>query len=486
MNKIPNEINEYMTSVLMRSKDAMDLVLWTEAVDDAKLATALGVNTDSEYRDFHYIDHFVEDLVEDVLGINITESQEDDLKSFMFSVRNELDFTNLSSFRPALLKWVDGKGIAKKEAYPNILRNVSKLPTNDDTKWAKMALKVRTLYLKNGNESDALLKVSNELEPPENLEFASWYKFKFGSDKSLYNLNDKIRRSGEHKMKTSAQSTKFALMYDSDSRYYLPKMNPVAEVSEEVVEPLDPYEVIKNEEDREKLYYARSKLVGRTFAIDKLMEKYRDVIDDAQLHEIEDALNNLRKKVRSLKFASTMSDAVIKTANQLGAKGFESGKKALLSAAEELQGFKKMAVPSTAGLPSLILELERIDQSLKRRDLARDIAKVDFKLHDMDLSGLFPEISDAQSRLIDAYTYASNKIKEIIPKMRSTQPGAGGKSEIIPVDEMLPVEESDSAVPDVPSVNKQVPIGPASTNPSPVPNSPAMTLPAPAQPPVLR
>lgn len=443
MDELPKELNEYMTNLLMRSKDAMDLSMWTEAVDDAKVASELGVDSDEEYRDYHYIDHFVEDLVDDIFGVQLTENEENDLKRYMFRARDEFDFGNLVSFRPAILNWIKSKKPHKKEAYPNIGLKWTKIPPNNEIAWAQLAIQVRKAYLKSGDEKGALIQVASMLEPPEDLEFAAWYKFKFGNDKKLYDLNKEIMRDSEGNMSikpNKKRRTRFAGMYDSDNRYYLPKFNQPYMVNEEMESPMQPFSAeqeLKSYEDKEKLESARSKLVSRTFAIDKLLEKYRDVISDAQLNDIEDALNALRKKVRNLRLASTINDTVVKTAVQMGNKGFLTGQLALLKAAEEFSGNPSYLIKEAIdGLAPMVTELQRIDQSLKRRDLAREIARVDFQLHDMQLSGLFPELSDAQSRLIEAYTYASNKIKEIIPKMRSTQPGAAGQSEVISPNEM--------------------------------------------------
>jgi len=481
MNNVPEQLNEYMTGVLMRSKDAMDLQMWTEAVDDAKIASQLGVSNDEEYKDFHYIDLFAEELIDDVMGIILSDEEESDLKRFMFKKRDKFDFGNLTSFRPAVLEWISSRGLEHKKAYPKFYSKWTKFSPNNEIAWSQLAMKVRSRYLKTGDEKGALVEVSSELRSPENIEFAAWYKFKFGTDKALYDLNDKIKHDSEGNMNirpNKKSRNKFAL-YDEDNRYYLPKYNQPYIAGEDnamdsPMQPFQPAEVLRSQEEKEKLESGRAKLVNRTFAIDKLLEKYRDVIGDEQLGVIEDALNMLRKKVRSLRVASMVNDTVIKTANQLGKRGLPVGRLILLAAAEEFTGKPSSIVKEAMeGLSPLITELQRIDQSLKRRDLARDIARIDFYLHDMNLSGLFPELTDAQGRLIEAYTYASNKIKEIIPKMRSTQPGAAGISEVIPASEM------NQGMPELPSAGP-APELPAA--PTPLPNTEPTVPPAPKGP----
>ena len=127
--------------------------------------------------------------------------------------------------------------------------------------------------------------------------------------------------------------------------------------------------------------------------------------------------------------------------------GFGKEAKYLEAAAYEFMGDKKSLRKIAAeGLSmknsaEMVRKLQDINTQLQRRDIVRDIAKLDFELHDLNASALFPELSDAQAKLIEATTYASNKLKDVIPKIRSMQTEVAAP-EVVP--EVVP-----EAVPEV-------------------------------------
>lgn len=422
------QVNDFMKSMLMKAKDSMDLEMWDEALDDAVLASELGVNNERDFQTFHYIDLFVEDITEEIFGEKLSEEDEDDLKKFMFGLKDEVDYSNLVTFWGAIVKWLSERRKVSN-AYPNRGSNGARyVLRNNVTVWAKLAYHVQKEISKGVHENKALHNAASLLHPQEQLDFKAWYRFKYGKITSLYDVNKIIMDNSEGKMNIrKATKSKFAYVHEDQSRYYLPDFNsPYQDTSKPEKVEL-PEDIIEKQRKRETFNEARSKLVSRTFAIDKLLERYSDVIGQDSIGLIEDSLNALRKKIRQLKCATIVRDTVIKTAGIVKSNGFEKEAKYLEAAAYEFIGddesLKKVAVEGLAIANSgeIVRRLQEINTQLQRRDLVRDIAKLDFELHDMNVSALFPELSDAQAKLIEATTYASNKLKDVIPKLRSVQ-----------------------------------------------------------------
>jgi hypothetical protein len=479
------KINDYMFGVLQRSKDAMDLSLWTEAVQDAIEATEAGVTNDRDFQIFHYIDTFVEDIVDEIFGQNLDQEEEAELKIFMFKLKDKIDYSNLLAFWAAILKWLESRNSFDKQAYPNRGNNgLQYIKSNNIITWAKLATTVRRMLVGGVTEKEAVSTAAQSLHPRERLDFIAWYRFKFGKLNKLYNVNNIIKDLGEGTMSYKKPKTKFASIYESEGRYFIPEFNrPYLALDEEQKEPeQSPEDLIDKEMHRENFQEARSKLVSRTFAIDKLLERYHDLIGDKALDEIEDALNMLRKRIRALKCASTVRDSVIKTANIVRKNGFSAGANYLEIFAYDFTGeeITKTAFNgiNLSEINPILSELQLLSNQLKRRDIVREIAKLDFKLHDMNASALFPELAEAQAKLIDATTYASNKLEDVIPKLRSvTQRGTFEEPSREPVAPASPkgVETVPKATPPKPEAPKAAP-APA---PKPAPAAPGPATPAP-------
>jgi hypothetical protein len=474
------KINDFMYGILSRSKGAMDLVLWDESVRDALEATEAGVNNERDYQVFHYIDVFVEDLSEEIFGVRLSEKEEAGLKIYMFELREEIDYANLVSFWVAIVKWLSTRNI--REAYPNKGDNGSRYMKKQQTHiWAKLANEINKMITKGIEEKKALNQAAGVLHPRERLDFVAWYRFKFGKLTKLYNVNNIIQNLGEGTMKIKPNKTgKFAGIHEEQGRYYLPEFNmpPFMAVDEEVKE--EPEAKLERETNFQE---ARSKLVSRTFAIDKLLERYYEIIGKEGLGEIEDALNALRKKIRSLKCANTILDTVIKTANIVKKRGFNAGAVGLESLAYDFVGQKNPIIKKAfdAGqIAPILAELQSISNQLKRRDIVRELAKMDFKLHDMNAAALFPELGDAQAKLIEATTYASNKLEDVIPKLRSVSEGGAS----VPGTEEAPAP-SPTEGPEPPSLTAPKTKAPSLKQPpAPTPASPPTpTPPAPTPPP---
>lgn len=479
MNKIDDDdlesifknknINRYMESILLRSKDAMDLQLWDEAVEDAIEATEMGVTNDDEYRRFHYIDRFVEDILNHVFDVNLTNSEQKEIKKYMFNLGDKLDFTELTSFYAGVLKWLSDRNKLNKEAYPNKGGLVSRHHKFDLSTWAHLATEVRKALVKGMDESKAVHKASLLLPEMQRLDFIAWYRFKFGKFSNVYDVNKIIERSSEGNMNLKEASlSKFALVYENEGRYFLPEFNkPIT-----IEEPLRPFQnedenSLDDSDFKDKFNSARAKLVKRTIAIDKLLEMYSDVLSPEQIGSIEDALNALRKSIRSLRLASVARDVMIRTGMLLERQSFFHGAAVLYSIADHKPGLKKIALDQ-GQLAPILEKLQEISNSLRRKDIVRDIARIDFQLHDMDVGSFFPELAEAQAKLVDATGYATNKVEDVISKLRSSKKEneAPKPSPLAPTGPE-PIAPKGPETPKPPLTKEPTP-APASATPAPV------------------
>jgi len=247
--------------------------------------------------------------------------------------------------------------------------------------------------------------------------------------------------------------------------YYIPKLRSAPDF--EPAAPRQQYSE-QNVLDFESL---RNKVMSRVFSIDKLVEKYRKVLNEQQVEAVEDALVELRKRVRKLKLASSIHDSLLKTANIVRGHSAIGISDALISIAaeplapatplmpeeptaplkapveapeapvevdEEEPAQKKDApdneveegeqdyTPRNSLTPKqreivigdIVDQLEGISTVIKSREIVRAIARVDILLNRLYMDTFFPELSDAQAKLIEAYSYASNKIEDILPKIK--------------------------------------------------------------------
>lgn len=469
-------ISPYMASYLLKMpKAGINEEMWQEAIEDAKTATTLGVNNEEEYSLFFYIDHFVNDICKELLGIRLSDLEIKDLKKYMFDMRDQISFNNLVAFRAAVLDWIRHKKSINTVAHPNIGAAPKPLSKYNIRRWYEYAETIKNMVISGILRHKALNDVVKQIEVPERYDFLSWYRYYANEEDKKYSTSSykQVIKTG-YNMDIIKSS-----YYDDNTHYYIPKMNrdlfnPVAEKKEELV-PDPPMPSAANLIDSHKkseqyavdFEAARGKLMSRTFAIDRLLEKYRKVLPDSEIESIEDTLNDLRKKVRKLKFASSVIDSIVKTANIFRKKHFNDGAALLFAMAEdpmrspveidpqtEHESIQQTTVDKSKDqkLQSIVSELETINAVLKNREIIRSLAKVDLQLHDIHMATFFPELTEAQSRLIDAFGYSSNKVEDVLPKIKGSIMAEQAKAE----EHMSAQEIKDTIPSDKKQVDKEV------------------------------
>lgn len=439
-------LNSYMAGYLLRlNLQGLDEQMWDEALSDAEQASKLGVDSDQEFRLWFYIDHFADTLAR---GAGAVGQDLSALKTYMFQQRDQVSYEQLSDFKEVADAWFAARGL-KKAAYPNTGRNWHALPQYNQMNWADLVDRINKSVKLGWNRNDALAEAAAELKPTERLDFLSWYRLHSSGEAGKYDLNDQIKHlsASEERMEIS----KIAEAAD-DRFYYLPRFRNQQPTFErpKVDEPAAPeapkpgpnHQVEQNAKDFES---ARQKLVSRTFSIDKLLEKYKAVLKSEQIDGIEDSLNELRKKIRKLKMAASIRDTLVKTAGICEALDFREGARELraLAADEQvLQTGAEATMPAQKRnelISSVVTKLNDVVNALKARDLIRNISEIDILLDQLSMASFFPEMQEAQAKLIEAFGYAGNRIEDIVPKLRGALPNPADPTAQISV----PVSKTD-------------------------------------------
>lgn len=435
-----NNINAYMMKYVEKvCAKGMDDEMCHEAIQDAIKASDYGVATDHDFQIFFYVEHFVDLEADEIVG-PLSDVEKTELKKFMFSKRHEIDYSNLTSYRPVVLMWAQAKNL-NKSAYPNVGGDPFVYDRYNLDGWKSLAHEVNKLVALGKDRVDAMVTMAKNLDSEEQADFKAWYDFNFGDKRRLYNINDNIRDMNRRAKVTETKFIKVASIFEGGAGYWavdLPKPKPVIISDEKVHSVAD---TIIHDQKASDMNSVKTKMISRTFAIDKLLERYRSIFSDDQIDQIEDALNVLRKKIRKLKTASIINDIIIKTAAILKRKNFDEGASVLLRLAADPIPAKPETIDSKPDkantvspaaakertideltkedLKPILDKLYDVSVRLKRRNIVREIAGIDLDLYNLNVASFFPELTDAQAKLIEAFGYASNKVEDVIPKLRS-------------------------------------------------------------------
>lgn len=443
--RINKFMRDYVEKICLKN---MDDEMCHEAVKDAIDASSYGVANDNDFKVYFYINHFVDLEVEEIIG-EVPPADLSDLKRFMFGKRNEVDYSNLSTYRAVALMWSKERAPVKlsymNTGGPPFVYNKYNLD-----RWKVIAHEINKLVALGKDMPEAMTTMVKNINPTERDDFKAWYKFNFGDNRRLYNINDKIKDVNRRASMTDNKLLKVASIFEDGVGYWavdIPKPKPLIIDDESVPSVADS---LVREQKASDINDVKTKMINRTFAIDKLLEKYRNVLSEDQTDQIEDSLNILRKTIRKLKLAASIKDSMIKTAGVLNGYNFSEGANVLLKLAappeDAPEAPKEQGKDSpTKGVPDKETARERsIDElkkedlkpildklydvsvRLKRRNIVREIASIDLDLYGLNIASFFPELTDAQAKLIEAFGYASNKIEDVIPKLRSvsTEPPA--------------------------------------------------------------
>lgn len=415
-------LNEYMYNRLLKAVGSgITESLLNELIEDAQQASDYGVNSDRDYNVYFFIGHFTDDILNDTFGIKLNDTQKKDLKTFLFSNKDDETYkiNNLVDYRLLVHKWLCNR--LSKRAYPNVVGKNNRDPICDMDKWISTLKNVYTLvHTKQASRGVAIDYFTSQWDPDEKQKFINWMKYYEEGNTEKYNVkNAKL---------TSQAELEIPLPQSWARKDSGPNMSTYK------IEP----QKTRREIEFERAKNLKRQMRSRISALRKLLTNFNDIIPKNDLSSLHDELYKLDRGIDKLEIVASIQDCLIRSASRMRKFGFPEGAEVLeKSAAEPVAGPDVMqAMPvgmsdqpnlpagqsSTYSLNTIINRLEGTSKILKTRDIIRELASVDILLNELGLASYFPELTDGQAHLIEAFSYASNKIEAIIAKLRGSGP----------------------------------------------------------------
>lgn len=438
------KINKYMQNkVLDAADDGMTEDLLEELLEDATIASSCGVDNDQDYCIYFFINQFADDMLDDTFGLKISPEEKLDLYCYLFGHRKDGDykFDNLVDYRILIHKWLCDR--ISKKAYPNISGKYDHEPVQDLDKWIST---LKSIY--NTLHNDSKIKRQDVIDyftlgwdSDEKYKFLNWMRYYEQGNAEKYNVKN---------AKFNRYANEISL-----PQSWLSRDNRADDGMQ-----MSTYKKTKREKELEQAKLFKTQMRSRLRSFKKLVDRYSDILPKQNLEHIYDEVHRLEKSVSRLNVYASIQDCIIRSANRIKKFGFHEGADVLRKFAEANdQVIQSLPVgesdepdlpkgPSKTSIMMIINRLEGVSKLLKARDMIRELASIDILLNDLGMASLFPELTDAQSKLIESFGYASNKVEGIIAKLR----GTGISSPSTPV-----AQPKEQAQPQQPAQVKPVP-----------------------------
>ena len=430
--KNSGRINGFMFDkiLVLIDDDTISDDLYEDLKEDAIIASEFGVDNDKEYNVYFFIDRFVDDILNDTFGMKLSDDKRKELCKYIYSHINDssYDLSSLVDHRILIYKWLCD-GISKK-AHPNISGKNNREIIYDIDKWADV---LRNVYVLLGEDDklnkDALVDYfTMEWDMDEKFKFNNWVRYYEEGNTEKYN----VKTANIKKLSDLSVPLPAYLMRDNE------KIDMSTYKREQT----------KREKELEQAVVFKTKMKARLSSLKRLVDKYNDILPKHNLDSIYDEIRDLDKSIGRLDVYASLKDCVVRSANRMNKFGFKEGAKILHKCADE-ENLVQRYVPKVS-VSAIIGQLEGVSKILKSRELIRGIASIDILLNELQLASYFPELSDSQSKLIEAYGYASNKIEAIISKLRGGELNSKPSSEPKPEKKETEVKEvGQEAAPEV-------------------------------------
>lgn len=470
--KINSAVYDYMQKVAADTTDA-EVTLFDSHI---KNLAAWSAKTEQDCKDYFYIYTHVPKVFEKLTSLPVTADVEKVLCKYAFLNRNQYNFSKSHHFSKLALDFY--KEAKDKLAYPNNMGIESGGPLKQYNvdKWIETMRYIYDASNTNNLPLDSVTKqVTAKWEEDERLHFQRWMRYYQEGNYNKYNVK-------------TAQ-----LFMNKVEEGKLPDLKPVKDLFDTSAFPKpDP-----NAAKKQRLDEARTKLRSRLVSVEQLVEKYRDVLPKEISALIRKDVYDLKEKVYNLELKASIVDSINRTSNQLTKRGFVEGAAELKKIAQEVAQDALPAVtpegpieipapnaeiaPETPKAPSgdkdnirvpevsigeetieipdfssathrdALQKLEEINKVISERNVVRALAAVDIILGQLGIASYFPQLSEAQSKLMDAFNYAGTRVAETIGQMRG---GSGGPVAATPPakpkeDQIEVAEEAEKPVGEV-------------------------------------
>jgi len=429
--------------VYNNSKEITDSTFLDEIYKDA-LMMGKSINSKEDLQRYIGAQNVVPFFV-DKLGVNLSA---EDLRRVYERV-SEKGTNDVMDVAQVVFRYVNDK---RRVAYPTELSFKHRvIPEQNIKDWIGRISNIYKFMSKGFAKEDLISQYTQDMDSTIKQDFRQWMKYYEDGDQNKYNVDKNMRKN--------------ANVGDPD---YLDMLNTAFNTRQEQAARDEEYRA-KRDEAHQNRIKIKQKILARLQSIRKLLNKYTLAVDNAiankyvqmnddakqktqdyselaqAINGAEEAARNLGQTMNMTGLASSAVDKIYKSANIAKASGlneihqklyktarkFEKSARELDEAAiepsENLAGLEKEKRRKPDVLeelkgnanPNAVLEkLESLLQTLQKRDLIRELSEVDIMLNELSMASYFPELAFGQSKLIDGFGYASNKLEDAISKIR--------------------------------------------------------------------
>lgn len=376
------------------------------------------------------------------------------LYKYAFINRNKYNLDSDVGKINVLLDFLNENKDLIKSAYPNnmgIEDSGIQMPQYNVNKWVDTMREIyQVANTNNFSLDEATKQATANWDKKEEEHFLKWMRYYQEGNYSKYNVKTAQFFMNKQDQATDAGdvNSKIRGIMNQET----PKTDPGAEKKRRIEE-------------------ARRKLRGRLKSVEELLEQYRDVLPKDVSAIMRKDVYDLKEKVLGLELRASLVDSIMRTSNKFNKHGFIEGAQQLKKIAQEVatdtipevkeelpalpaqldtitneepqsqpppepqiqepepekldvsqldSGF--IAIPdfSTASYRDALITLERVNQIIAEKNVVRAIAAVDIILASLGIASHFPELSEAQIKLMDSFQYASTRISSVISQLRGS------------------------------------------------------------------
>jgi len=387
--------------------------------------------------------------LKDTFGLDPKQCNQKSLCAFILDHKNDENYNlkDLVDHRLLIHKWLCEQ--LNKKAHPNIAGKQNRETEQDLGKWVNTLKKIyASIHGKKMNRDEALHHFTADWDNDERQKFSNWMRYYESGTTEKYNVKN---------ASTTLIKDAFGAGIPQSWMSHVDRAGDGLDMTT-VKQPQKTDRELKQEEAEA----FKRKIKSRLRALRRLVDKYNDALPHQNLDDVYNEMNVLDRSVSRLNVRATMEDVLIRSANRIKRMGFAEGADFLYKIAQEpeevVQNLPAPMTPEPNLQPGskpqvhinmIITRLEGVGKSLKSRDTIRELASIDILLNEMGIASHFPELTDAQAKLIEAFGYASNKIESIIAKLRgsgSSRPAPGQKKTPAPGIDKVPVAPKQEKV----------------------------------------
>lgn len=391
-------------------------------------------------QDFQHLVN-IHNVLESVFG----EEPDVELIQAAFDSRNIIKLESANDYFYLIFKTAKDKKSLIKKAYPN--QGDLAIPEEYNIeKWADLVYKIYDA-VKSGDMdlitaidyyADTLDKKSSEDE-----NFKKWIKYYQSGENQKYSQENVAMKKNS---------------------FQFPLMGPGFYGPENAVVPDQPK--LETQQSRTTDYSEwKNKLYSTIRRLDKLLRQGDELVDSDVSRDLADLLHQFDQEVRALRLKSTASDLAYRYANQFKKLGFNNGYSEFIKFAQENEpieqstpelpsegqlGAQEKQAPTdesvksvgeamahgageeagpkdgeyeslngNVGLEDAVSKLEEIAGMLSDRRTIRLLAEFDIILDKIGIASMFPELAEAQSKLIDGNSYALTRVMKMLGMLSS-------------------------------------------------------------------